>query len=245
MHVAETVDPALARLAHELRTPLGAIVSLAEVMRDEQLGAMGNPRYKAYAGDIHDTARHTLDLVVAMLDGAVASASDTAAPGRIAGEPVDLNAICSSSASAMRPIAARGGVTLETRLDPALPMVRADRRSLRQIILNVVSNGLRHTAAGGRIEIATRREPGGEIILSIADSGSGMRAADIDRALGKAPAAQVVSRRLRVAGSQSGTGIGLPLVRELTEAHGGRLEIESHPGTGTRIVIRLPADRAL
>lgn len=241
------VVPHLAKLAHELRTPLSAIVSLAEIMRDERIGAMGNPRYKAYAADIHDSARHTLDLIGAMLDGEHGeglSAERTAAKPRIDLEPVDLNDITARCVSTMRPIGARGAVTLDVVQAAGLPRLRADRRALRQIILNLLSNALRFTPKGGRITLTTALHDNGDIELAVADTGSGMRPADIDRALGKI-AAPAPLQRIRVAGEQTGFGFGLPLVRELTEAHGGRIAIDSTPGIGTRVTVVFPADHVM
>lgn len=238
-------DGAIARLAHELRTPLSAIVSLAEIMRDERLGTMGNQRYKTYAADIHDSARHTLDMIAAMLDGARdddAGARKGGATARLDLDGVDVAEIAARCVSAMQPIAARGGVALDARSAGDLPLVLADRRALRQIILNLLSNGLRFTPRGGTIVVAATRRDDGGVDLTVADTGSGMSEADIARALSPTSAAP---RRLRIAGQHVGMGFGLPLVRELAEAHGGVLLIDSKPGAGTRMTIRLPAASVL
>ena len=234
----------VAKLAHELRTPLSAIVSLAEIMRDERLGAMGNPRYKAYAADIHDSARHTLDLIGAMLDGdhEPAGVQETVSQPRVDLVPVDLNEIANRCVSAMQPIGARGGVDLEVAAGPDLPRLLADRRALRQIILNLLSNALRFTPQGGLITLTTASRDDGTIEFAVSDTGTGMRANEIDRALGKALAEPL---RLRLAGQQSGFGFGLPLVRELAQAHGGRLTIDSVPGKGTRITVIFPASNVV
>lgn len=237
---------ALARLAHELRTPLSAIVSLAEVIRDEQLGPMANAKYKAYAADIHDSAQYTLDLVAAMITDAAGAEADVApadAP-RLQLGTVDINALCASSSSAMQPIAVRGAVTLT--VDPAetLPLIRADRRAVRQIILNLLSNALRHTPREGRIVLSTRRREEGGVVIGVADTGTGMRTAEIARALAR-PDAAAAPQRLRIAGEKAGLGIGLPLVRELIEAHGGKLSIHSISGQGTEVSVSFPESAAL
>ncbi|MEQ1613016.1 MAG: HAMP domain-containing sensor histidine kinase [Hyphomicrobiaceae bacterium] len=247
MATANPIGTDLAKLAHELRTPLSAIVSLAEIMRDERLGAMGNPRYKAYAADIHDSALHTLDLIGVMFDsggGAVPSNDAKVAELKLDLTRIDLNDIANRCVSAMQPIGARGEVTLGINLQPDLPHLLADRRALRQIILNVLSNALRFTPKGGLIALATVLHADGTIELSVRDTGSGMRTAEIDRALGRseAPAAP---KRIRLAGEQSGFGFGLPLVRQLAEAHGGRLAIESTPGSGTRVAVIFPVDHVM
>jgi signal transduction histidine kinase len=243
---APAADPGLARLAHELRTPLSAIVSLAEVMRDEQFGPIGNSRYRTYAADIHDSAQHTLEVVMAMLGGGAHAVSGQVDVARtlIECDRLDLNALGRSAISAMQPIAARGGVTLVTEAADGLPMLFADRRAVRQIILNLLSNALRHTPENGRITLSTGRRDDGSVVLAIADTGSGMQPADIARALAQ-PRDRPLPARLRIAGERVGSGIGLPLVRELVEAHGGTLSIESTVGKGTRVTIAFPSDRTL
>jgi two-component system, cell cycle sensor histidine kinase PleC len=233
----------LAKLAHELRTPLSAIVSLAEIMRDEQLGAIGNARYKVYAADIHETARHTLDLVAAMLDARRSSLRETALE-TLDLSHVSLNDIVHSSTSAMRPIADRSGVELIIHAAPGLPNMHADRRAVRQMILNLLSNALRHTAKGGCITLTTALDRDGSILLAIVDTGSGMRPEEIARAVSNDPGIPR-PKRIQVAGGHPGSGIGLPLVRALAEAHGGRLAIESSPSNGTAIRISFPADRVV
>jgi two-component system, cell cycle sensor histidine kinase PleC len=222
---------ALATLAHELRTPLSAIVSLAEIMRDERLGAMGNARYKAYAGDIHDSARHTLDLVHAMVEGERDAARGKGNHRDF--DEVDLNAIARSCGLAMQPIAARVGVEIETDLLPSLPPVLANARAIRQMIFNLLSNALRYTPHGGLIKIVTRAVAGQKVQLEVTDSGSGMSQADIARIL--APAG--TNRANMASLNGNGSGIGLPLVRQLADAHGAVLEIKSDPETGTQVTI--------
>lgn len=238
-------DAATRKLAHELRTPLSAIVSLAEIMRDERLGAMGNARYRSYAADIHDTARHTLDLVATLLDGdAGVAGADAAAAPRIELEAVDLNDIAARCVSAMQPIGARSGIALAISPAAGLPALLADRRGLRQIILNVLSNALRFTPPGGRIELGTRLSGDGTIELAVADTGQGMSDADLARARGE-PSTGAAPARIRLAGTAGGTGYGLPIVRDLVGAHGGSVAIDSVPGHGTTVTVTFPADLVL
>jgi two-component system, cell cycle sensor histidine kinase PleC len=237
---------ALAKLAHELRTPLSAIVSLAEIMRDEQLGAMGNPRYRAYASDIHDSAQHTLDLVGTMLDSGCELAVDSSAPATAAltFAAINLEEIGRSCVSSMQPIGTRNGVTLTAEPTPGLPMVHADRRAIRQIILNILSNALRFTPCGGTITLSAKQRADRTLALTVADTGTGMRPAEIARALAAGTAGNN-RRQISVATGRVGSGIGLPLVRELIEAHGGALAIEGVAGQGTRVTVVFPADRVV
>jgi signal transduction histidine kinase len=237
---------ALAKLVHELRTPLSAIVSLAEIMRDEQLGAMGNPRYRAYASDIHDSAQHTLDLVGTMLDSGCEPAVDSSAPATAALNfaTTNLEEIGRSCVSSMQPIGSRNGVTLTAEFTPGRPMVYADRRAIRQIILNILSNALRFTPRGGTITLSAEQRADRTLALTVADTGTGMRPAEIARAMSAGTAG---NNRLQisVATGEVGSGIGLPLVRELIEAHGGALTIEGVAGQGTRVTVVFPADRVV
>ncbi len=229
----------LATLAHELGTPLSAIVSLAEIMRDERLGSMGNPRYKAYAADIHDSARHTLDLVRAMVE----RDGDKQHPAYIELDDIDLNDIARRCASAMQPIAIRGDVTLATTLDDCLPKVRANQRAIRQIIFNLLSNGLRFTPRGGKITIATSSNAGRGVQLAIIDTGTSMSQSDIARILGPYSANPGPNLpKPMLTNDNGGSGIGLPLVRQLVDAHGAKLEITSDANLGTRISITFAKD---
>ena len=233
---------ALAKLAHELRTPLSAIVSLSEVMRDEQLGGIGNPRYKAYASDIHESARHTLDLVQVMVDAEHQTPPD--AQSQLDRIKIDLNDIARSCGSAMQPIASRSSVVIDLALDPMTPPLLASGRAIRQMIFNLLSNALRYTPSGGRITISTKLLGDKTMRLEIANTGKGIDPAEIERVLAQLPRNTVpvnspddLGRNGRI------TGIGLPLVRQLAEAHGGKLTIDTDPISGTRIGITFPLDR--
>ncbi len=233
---------ALAKLAHELRTPLSAIVSLSEVMRDEQLGGMGNPRYKAYASDIHESARHTLDLVQAMVDAEHRTSPDARLHlDRIS---VDLNEIARSCGSAMQPIASRSSVVIDLALDSKTPPLLANGRAIRQMIFNLLSNALRYTPSGGRITISTKPLDDNTVRLDIENTGKGIDPAEIERVLASLPqttASGNSSSDVRHNGRI--TGIGLPLVRQLAEAHDAILSIDTDPISGTRIGITFPLDR--
>jgi two-component system, cell cycle sensor histidine kinase PleC len=234
----------LAKLAHELRTPLSAIVSLAEIMRDERLGQMGNARYKSYAADIHDSALHTLELITAMTQ---APPADTrGGPPQLSHSKVDLNELVRSCASSMRPIATRGHTTLITDLAPAQPQILADRRAVRQIIFNLLANALRFTPSNGFITLTTLVKTCGSVRMSVTDTGPGMAPAEIDRVLAENTDtnAQSAGDRQRANGCVN-TGIGLPLVRDLVDAHDSLLAIDSGPGRGTSVMITFPKSRVI
>lgn len=220
-----------ARLAHELRTPLGAIAALAEVMKEERLGAMGNPRYLSYAADIYESARHALAVVDAMMGDGRASCHS--------GEPtyVDVNGIASKALAIMRELARQANARLTADLEADQAQVQADGRALLQILINLIANSLKAVPPGGTVTIATRPEVGGEVTLSVSDDGPGM-----DREI----LSLLEADKLRAPenqASQHASGQGLAIVQELTHSIGARLQIESAPGRGTRVSIIFPQER--
>lgn len=232
----------IAKLAHELKTPLSAIVAAAEIMRDEQLGAIGNERYRGYASDIHDSARHALAVINSMLGGgSVASEhprdAEPAGPQLFA--QIDLDALVQSTVSAMRPLADAARVAIAADRVSRLPHIIADPVSVRQILLNLLTNAVKFTPAGGRVTVATRHTLDGPVEVSVADTGPGMSARDIARSLVDAEPAE------RTARAGGGLGIGLPLVRQLAEANGARIAIESEPGSGTTVVVTFAKGRVV
>jgi signal transduction histidine kinase len=238
--------PDLGKLAHELRTPLGAIVALAEVMRDEQFGALGNARYKGYANDIHQSAHHALAVLTAMLDAGPGPNGHPDPRGRMTFERVELNALARGCVSGLQPVAAKAKIHLRTALNAHPLYLTADRRSLKQIILNLLANALRFTPHGGTITVATSVKPGdalfkdGYFQLDVRDTGAGMtkvQVADVlHRSIDALPGRPVSSEQ----GHGNEQGVGLPLAKALAEAHSGLIMIASEPGTGTTVSLALP-----
>lgn len=213
-------------LAHELKTPVGAIAAAAEIMKDERFGPLGNARYVGYARDIHGSAQHVLGLIDRML------AEGRAAPEALLPEldivEIDVGALLEASVSQLVPLAERAGLMLTLELVPRLPHVIADATSLRQIVFNLVTNALKFTERGGRITVAAHYDDDGPFSIVVSDTGPGMDAADVERLLAPGGAA-----RRDDAASSEGLGLGLPLVRALAAANGAKLSIESEPGKGT------------
>lgn len=229
-----TDEPAEARaratLAHELRTPLSAIMALAEVMKEERLGPMGNARYLSYSRDIHESARHALSVLAAMMCNGLE-------PGASQGDYADLDDAVEKSLSVMRELARLASVRLETDLAAGHPKVSAKSRSLMQILINLLSNAMRFTPPGGAVTVQTRHTADGGLTLSVIDTGTGMSSRPLEG--GKAgPCTNEV-------GSKQTTGYGLSIVRSLAQASGARVEIASAPGQGTRVSIAFPPDRVL
>jgi signal transduction histidine kinase/HAMP domain-containing protein len=220
----------LANMSHELRTPLNAIIGFSEVMSGEVFGPMGNPKYREYVASILDSGRHLLDIINGLLDLAKSDAGKL----QLEGEPLELRRIIEACAGIMREQCVRGEISLEiTPIENALT-VWGDAAKLRQIALNLLSNAVKFTEPGGRVSISASKGEPGFVDLIIGDTGIGMKAEDIPNAL--KPFSQIDSRLAR---RYAGTGLGLPLTKALVDLHGGKMHIESAPGRGTTVIVRL------
>ena len=225
----------LANISHELRTPLNAIIGFAEVMHMELLGPMGNQQYRGYAGDIHDSARHLLGLINDILDVSKIEAGRA----ELSETTVQVKPLFDAVARLIRERAVRAELRLDIAVTPDLPSLLADERKLKQILINLLSNAVKFTPAGGAVRMgASLDTKSGDLVITVADTGIGISPADIARVM--EPFGQVdnaINRRLR------GTGLGLPLTKGLVELHGGSFQIESTPGVGTTVTVRVPARR--
>lgn len=223
----------IARLAHELRTPLAAISALSEVMRDERLGPLADPRYRAYAADIHQSAQQAL----AVLASYIETGERLTEPVAMSFAELEPAREIDRSVSALREVAVRAGVRLSMQADTSLPRLIADRRSLRQIVDNLLANAIKFTPPGGHVQVHVRCAPAGPLEVSVEDDGDGMAPADLARVLDRcvAPDSGVPHR--------GGGGIGLPLVRALAAANGGELAMTSERGKGTRASVTFGRNR--
>jgi len=223
----------LANISHELRTPLNAILGFSELIARECLGPVGSPRYKEYASDIHNSGTHLLSLINDLLDVAKIEA------GRMEVEPqmVETERALESALKFVVSRARDRGQTLTIAVDESAAVLYADERALKQIVINLVSNAVKFTQDGGRIEVSAKRNAQADFELVVADNGPGISREKIDRVF--KPFSQVDNRYDRQSG---GTGLGLALVRGLCELHGGRAWIESEPGRGTRAIVVLPGN---
>jgi PAS domain S-box-containing protein len=226
----------LANMSHELRTPLNAVIGFSEIMESELLGPLGSNQYKSYAADIHESAQHLLTLINDILDVAKIEAG----AHELREEEVDPYDIVEAVERLVAERAKKAALTLEISLPENLPRLRADERKLKQVLLNLMSNAVKFTPENGHVSLTARREPDGGFAFVVSDTGIGIAAEDIPRAF--APFEQVDSRLSR---QFEGTGLGLPLSDGFVKLHGGRLDLESEPGRGTRAIVRLPAARVL
>jgi signal transduction histidine kinase len=226
----------LANTSHELRTPLNAVLGFSEIMHSEMLGPLGHPRYKEFVRDIRESGLHLLAVINDLLDLSRIEAGKL----ELQEEPVAIADLFATVRRLVQQRAEEAQLTFEVASAEGLPAVRADRRALRQILLNLLSNAVKFTPAGGRVALEAALETDGGISLVVRDTGIGIAAADIARAM--EPFGQVDSSLAR---KYQGAGLGLPISEALTEQHDGRLELDSAPGIGTTVRVRLPPDRTL
>lgn len=225
----------LAVASHELRTPLNAIIGFAEVMVHRIHGPMGNPKYAEYAEDIRDSGLHLLALINDILDLSKIEAGKM----DLRLEVVDLPTLAAECVRLMRGRVEVASLDLRVAANgEKAPHLRADPMKLRQVLLNLINNAVKYTPAGGAITVSVERDPtwpDDYMVLRVTDTGCGMTQTEV--ALALEPFRQVNSHLTRTG---EGTGLGLPVAKSLVELHGGTLSIDSEPGKGTTIGIRLP-----
>jgi len=227
----------LAKISHEIRTPLNAIIGFADVMREERLGPIGNERYREYLKDIQTSGAHLISLINDLLDLSKIEAGKL----ELSFASVDLNDIARQCMAIMQSQANRERIIIRTSLMPELPQVVADVRSIRQIVLNLLSNSIKFTPPGGQVIVSTQLADSGEVLLRVRDTGMGMTETEIAAAL--EPFRQL-STTGRGAGAGS-SGLGLPLTKALTEANRAGFSIKSNANGGTLAEISFPATRVL
>ncbi len=215
----------IAKLAHELKSPLTAIAAAAEIMRDQRLGAMGNEKYLGYASDIHESAQHALSVIGSMLSGSSGGQTDQQAL-----EWVDLNEVASQVVSSMQPIAAKRRITLALDAEDGLPPVSAGATAIRQILFNLLSNACKFTPPDGDVRVVTGYLDNGARFLVVRDTGTGMDGEALAYALDE----REPQPSHRAGG---GSGLGLHLVRRLASEMAAEVEIDSAPGKGTVVLI--------
>ncbi|MCB1455521.1 MAG: PAS domain S-box protein, partial [Nitratireductor sp.] len=226
----------LARVSHEIRTPLNAIIGFSDIMIEERFGPVGNERYREYLRDINRSGVHVLDLINDLLDISKIEAGKM----DLTYEAVDLNQIASETVALLQPQANRERIIIRTSLSRAVPRVVADARSIRQIILNLVSNAIKFTPMNGQVIVSTVYEGNGEVALRVRDTGRGMSEKEIESAMKPFQQIGAVEEK-----RGQGTGLGLPLTKALVEANRAYFDIESKPGEGTIAHVHFPIQRVL
>ena len=234
--VDEAPDRSLfdAGVAHELRTPLNAIIGFSDMMRSRMFGPLPG-RYAEYADLIHDSGQHMLDLIGDVLDLSRVEAGRY----QLNYDIFDAGDVVRSSVKMVRPMADTAEVALILDVPEDDVLLEADRKAVRQILLNILSNAIKFSPRGGQIEIALQAFDE-DVVISVEDEGPGMSAEEIAR-IGE-PFVQGASAQLT---EERGSGLGLALVSSLAALHEGSLEIESDPEDGTLVSVTLPRKRAL
>lgn len=219
----------LANMSHELRTPLNAIIGFSELI--QHLDARNPAKSVEYAANISEAGRHLLAIISDILDISKIE-SGTSVPEF---EMCNIAELIETSALLLRERIEAKRQALAVQMASDLPLLQVDARRIRQIVINLLTNANKFTPERGRITVAGRRTPEGGVAVSVADTGPGMTAEELQIAL--KPFGQVRTGHLE---SHGGVGLGLPITIALARQHGGDLGFESTPGVGTTITLYLP-----
>ena len=220
----------LGHMSHEFRTPLNAIIGFSTLIRS---GACDNPEHvREYAAAIESAGQQLYTMLTGILELAALDADKVS----LAEDSIDLAVMLGCSIETVMGRASAADVAISADIPAELPRFRGDRRRIRQVFDQILSNAVKFTPTNGRVRVTV--ELSSCLVIAIADNGIGMEASDVDRALAAFERVDGLLAR-----QHGGAGIGLPLAARLIELHGGRLTIESVPGVGTKVLIELPSDR--
>ena len=226
----------LANMSHELRTPLNAITGFAEVMKVEMLGPIGNYKYRNYAEDILASGQHLLKIIDDMLDVSRIESGKL----ELVETDVDLEQVMHDVGRLVSGRAADAEVEVIVKLKKNLPLLRADETRLKQILVNLVSNGVKFTPAGGKVQMSASTTQRGAVRIEVSDTGIGIAEKDFPKVLSLFGRVEDSAKR-----QNPGTGLGLPLSLDLAKLHGGIMDITSTAGKGTTVSIRFPPERSI
>jgi signal transduction histidine kinase len=224
----------LATMSHELRTPLNAVIGFSEMMRKAVFGRLGDARYEGYADAIFSSGSHLLDIINDVLDLSKAESGKLELDESV----FDLRDAVQSVLRLTDGHVHGADLTRTVYVPDDLPLLRGDERKTRQMLLNLLGNAVKFTPPGGSISLFVDYDPARGVAVSVADTGIGIAAEDLDRVL--EPFEQADSSLAR---KHEGTGLGLALVRAMIELHGGALTLRSTLGAGTEVTIAFPAER--
>jgi len=225
-----------AALGHELRTPLNAIIGFAQSLEAQIWGPLGNERYRDYAQTINTSAQHLYILIQDVLDLARHDA------GKIVlhDQPVDLRRMLTACQQMLAGSAGSAGVSLVLAGSDEPAWVSGDPTKLRQVVINLAANAIRHTPQNGIVQLSVSRLPDRSTVLSVSDTGVGIAPENLERVL--EPFVQLQNPAVK---DQGGAGLGLPLAKRIAEMHGGSLALESQVDKGTTARVVLPPTRAI
>ncbi len=219
----------IANMSHELRTPLNAIIGFSDMLTTQTV--TGPEKVVQYSAYIKQAAEHLLALINGILDVSKIQAGKLS----VDPEPVNLSSVLESCLLITEAKAKEKNITVESRIAERLPLLLADPLRLKQIIINLLSNGLKFTPEWGRVRLEAQVQHEGFCTISVADTGAGMDAAEIETAL--SPFGQVEAG---FAKRHEGTGLGLPIALALSRLHGGDMMVQSAKGSGTRVSFFIP-----
>jgi signal transduction histidine kinase len=222
----------LAKVSHEVRTPLNSVLGFTELMLQERFGPIGNNRYKGYVEDIHQSGLYALSLLNDLLDISKIEAGKF----ELDFTAVEVPELVEDCVNSLQPLAKRSRIVLRTSLADKLPCIVADPRRLKQILLNLLTNAIKFTKEGGQV-IVSGTMVDGELRLRVRDNGVGMTKDEIAFAMQPFHQLDTAPRK------QSGTGLGLPVTKALVDANRARLVLTSEPGVGTSADVVFPAER--
>lgn len=226
----------LANMSHELRTPLNAIIGFSSILQTEIFGPIATPKQREYIEDIHHSGEHLLELINDILDVSALEAGKLT----LNEEHLNLHTVIDMTWRLVNTRAANKGVRLTQHLPDNLAGLKADKRRLKQILLNLLTNAIKFTPEGGEVKLHATFNGTRTISLSVTDTGIGMNDEDVVKAMSQFGQVDSVFSR-----TEEGTGLGLPLTKGLVELHNGRMEIHSQKGFGTRVSVHFPRERTV
>jgi two-component system cell cycle sensor histidine kinase PleC len=226
----------LATMSHELRTPLNAIIGFSEVLQSELLGPHQVPQYKEYAGDIHSSGQHLLNLINELLDLSRIEAGKY----ELNEEAVSLVDIAEDCRRMMEIRAKAKTIELTFNYGTNLPKLWGDERAIRQVLLNLLSNAIKFTPQSGKIQCVVNRSPDGGQMISVRDNGPGIPEDEIETVLSSFGQGSLAQKT-----AEQGAGLGLPIVQKIMELHQGRFDLFSKLRFGTEVIATFPRARVM
>ncbi len=226
----------LANMSHELRTPLNAILGFSEILERELFGPMANATYKDYAGDIHNSGQYLMGLINDILDISRIEAGRR----EIRDEPFLLLEAMEHAAHLTQMSAAEKEITVAYDIQPGTPKVMCDLRAVNQIVINLLTNGIKFTPKGGMVTMFAQRTAQGTVELCVKDNGPGIPEDEIAQSLAAFSRGSLATKK-----AIDGAGLGLSIVKGIMELHGGSVAIKSKLGQGTEVICSFPEKRVL
>ena len=222
----------IANMSHELRTPLNTVIGFSRLLSEQERRKLADGQVVEYSSLILDAAEHLLSVINDILDISKIQSGRYALDAR----EVVAEDLVRNSTGFFTQAAEQASLTLQTRIDPNLPIIKGDELKLRQMLTNLLGNAIKFTLPGGAIMVSATLSPAGGVRISVRDTGIGMTDEEVAQAL--RPFGQVDGGRSRW---REGAGLGLPIAKALVGLHGGTLEIKSVKGMGTEVVVSLPS----